>query len=303
MEKKIITIDASGERMDVYLASKLDFTRSKVKNLLDKEKCVIDGKAIKPRDITKIGQVVEVLLDDPVELNIKPVEIPLDIVYQDEDIAVINKEQGLTVHQGSGTDDNTLVNALLYHLDNLSGINGVIRPGIVHRIDKDTSGLLVVAKNDESHVELSKQIADKTCKRTYYALLEGVLKQDFGEIDTFIDRSKKDRTKMAVSDDGRRAITKFKVIKRYKEHTLCEFNLLTGRTHQIRVHAKHIGHPIVGDLTYGYKTQKFKLNGQLLHAIKLEFIHPRTKKLVSFKAPLPDYFNNILEKLNRKENT
>ena len=303
MEKKIITVDVSGERFDVYLASKLDFTRSKVKNLLDNEKCLIDGKKVKPRDVTKIGQVVEVLIDDPVELNIKPVEIPLDIVYQDDDLAVINKQQGLTVHQGSGTDDNTLVNALLFHLDNLSGINGVIRPGIVHRIDKDTSGLLVVAKNDEAHVELSKQIADKTCKRTYYALLEGVLKQDDGEIDTYIDRSKKDRTKMTVSDDGRRAITKFKVIKRFKEHTLCEFNLLTGRTHQIRVHAKHIGHPVVGDLTYGYKAQKFKLNGQLLHAIKLEFIHPRTKKVVSFEAPLPDYFNNILEKLNRKDNT
>ena len=302
MEKKIITVDVNNERMDVYLASKLEFTRSKVKNLLDKGKCTINGKAVKPRDITKIGDEVIVELDDPVSLEVKPVEIPLDIVYQDEDLAVINKQQGLTVHQGSGTDDNTLVNALLYHLDNLSGINGVIRPGIVHRIDKDTSGLLVVAKNDEAHVELSKQIENKTCKRTYYALLEGVVKQDNGEIDTFIDRSKKDRTKMAVSDSGRRAITKFKVIKRYKEHTLCEFNLLTGRTHQIRVHAKHIGHPVVGDLTYGYKTQKFKLSGQLLHAIKLEFMHPRTKKIVSFEAPLPNYFINILEKLNNKEN-
>ena len=301
MEKKIITVDVPNERMDVFLAKKLDFTRSKVKNLLDKEKCFIDDKVVKPRDITKIGDIVTVEIDDPISLEIKPVEIPLDIVYQDEDLAVINKQQGLTVHQGSGTDENTLVNALLYHLDNLSGINGVIRPGIVHRIDKDTSGLLVVAKNDEAHVELSKQIERKTCKRTYYALLEGVLKKDSGEIDTYIDRNKKDRTKMAVSDSGRRAVTKFKVIKRYKEHTLCEFNLLTGRTHQIRVHAKHIGHPVVGDLTYGFKSQRFKLNGQLLHAIKLEFIHPRTKKAVSFEAPLPEYFNNILEKLNKKE--
>ena len=301
MEKKIITVDVPNERMDVFLAKKLDFTRSKVKNLLDKEKCFIDDKVVKPRDITKIGDIVTVEIDDPISLEIKPVEIPLDIIYQDEDLAVINKQQGLTVHQGSGTDENTLVNALLYHLDNLSGINGVIRPGIVHRIDKDTSGLLVVAKNDEAHVELSKQIESKTCKRTYYALLEGVLKKDSGEIDTYIDRNKKDRTKMAVSDSGRRAVTKFKVIKRYKEHTLCEFNLLTGRTHQIRVHAKHIGHPVVGDLTYGFKAQRFKLNGQLLHAIKLEFIHPRTKKAVSFEAPLPTYFNDILEKLNKKE--
>ena len=301
MEKKIITVDTSGERMDVFLAEKLDFTRSKVKNLLDKGKCILNGRVVKPRDLTKQGDILEIELDDPIMLEIKPVEIPLDIVYQDDDLAVINKQQGLTVHQGSGTDDNTLVNALLYHLDNLSGINGVIRPGIVHRIDKDTSGLLVVAKNDDAHVKLSKQIEEKTCKRTYYALLEGVVKEDEGVIDTFIDRNKKDRTKMAVSSSGRRAITNFKVIKRYKEHTLCEFNLQTGRTHQIRVHAKHIGHPVVGDTVYGYKNQRFKLNGQLLHAIKLQFIHPRTEKLVSFDAPIPDYFLNILEKLDKKE--
>lgn len=301
MEKKIITVDTSGERMDVFLAEKLDFTRSKVKNLLDKGKCILNGRVVKPRDLTKQGDILEIELDDPIMLEIKPVEIPLDIVYQDDDLAVINKQQGLTVHQGSGTDDNTLVNALLYHLDNLSGINGVIRPGIVHRIDKDTSGLLVVAKNDDAHVKLSKQIEEKTCKRTYYALLEGVVKEDEGVIDTFIDRNKKDRTKMAVSSSGRRAITNFKVVKRYKEHTLCEFNLQTGRTHQIRVHAKHIGHPVVGDTVYGYKNQRFKLNGQLLHAIKLQFIHPRTEKLVSFDAPIPDYFLNILEKLDKKE--
>ncbi len=301
MEKKIITVDISGERMDVFLAEKLDFTRSKVKNLLDKGKCFVNGKTAKPRDITKEGEIVEVFIDAPVEMEIKPVEIPLDIVYQDEDIAVINKQQGLTVHQGSGTDDNTLVNALLYHLDNLSGINGIIRPGIVHRIDKDTSGLLVVAKNDDAHVKLSKQIEEKTCKRTYYALLEGVVKEDSGVIDTFIDRNKKDRTKMAVSTSGRRAITNFKVLKRYKEHTLCEFNLQTGRTHQIRVHAKHIGHPVVGDMTYGYKNQRFKLDGQLLHAIRLRFVHPRTGKEVSFDAPLPNYFKNILDKLDKKE--
>ena len=301
MEKKIITVDVSGVRMDVFLADKLDFTRSKVKNLLDKEMCASSGKILKPRDLTKEGQVVEVEIDGPIEMDIKPVEIPLDIVYQDDDIAVINKQQGLTVHQGSGTDDNTLVNALLYHLDNLSGINGVIRPGIVHRIDKDTSGLLVVAKNDDAHVKLSKQIEEKTCKRTYYALLEGVVKKDNGVIDTFIDRHKKDRTKMAVSDSGRRAITNYKVVKRYKEHTLCEFNLQTGRTHQIRVHAKHIGHPVVGDMTYGFKNQRFKLDGQLLHAIKLQFVHPKTGETVSFDAPLPDYFINILEKLGKKE--
>ncbi len=300
MTKKIITVDVSNERMDVFLSKALGFTRSKVKNLLDGNKCFIKDKAVKPRDLTKIGDTIEVLIDELKPLEVKPVEIPLDIVYQDEDLAVINKQQGLTVHQGSGTDDNTLVNALLYYLDNLSGINGVIRPGIVHRIDKDTSGLLVVAKNDGAHVNLSKQIEEKTCKRTYYALLEGVLKEDTGVIDTFIDRNKKDRTKMAVSNSGRRAITNFTVVKRFNGYTLCEFNLQTGRTHQIRVHAKHIGHPVVGDLTYGYKNQKFKLNGQLLHAIRLEFYHPRTNRLVKFEAPLPDYFESVLAKLNKK---
>ncbi len=297
MEIKKITVDQGGERFDVYLSKQLGFTRSKIKNILDDGGCLLNGAPIKPRDITKVGDVVEITLKDPTELDVKPVNIPLDIVYQDDSFAVINKQQGLTVHAGSGTDENTLVNALLFHLDKLSGINGVIRPGIVHRIDKDTTGLLVVAKNDDAHLSLSKQIEEKTCFRTYLALLEGVVKEDKGVIDTYIDRHKKDRTKMAVSTDGRRAITEFKVLKRYENFTLCEFKLQTGRTHQIRVHSKHIGHPVVGDVLYGFKNQKFNLNGQLLHAYKLEFTHPKTQKRVSFEAPLPDYFLNVLSKL------
>ena len=182
-------------------------------------------------------------------------------------------------------------------MDNLSGINGVIRPGIVHRIDKNTSGLLVVAKNDTAHVALAKQLEDKTCKRVYVALLEGVLKEDSGTISTFIGRNPKDRTKMAVVSNGRDAVTNFKVLKRYSNYTLCEFSLKTGRTHQIRVHAKHVGHPIVGDKEYGYKNQKFNLNGQLLHAKKLEFVHPSTNKKVSFECEMPDYFTKILNTL------
>ena len=222
---------------------------------------------------------------------------PIDIVYQDDDLAVINKPQGLTVHAGNGTKGHTLVNALLFKLDKLSGINGVVRPGIVHRIDKNTSGLLVVAKNDKAHLSLAKQIEEKSAKRTYVALLEGVLKEDNGVIETEIGRSSKDRTKMAVVKAGRKAITNFEVIKRYQNYTLCKFMLQTGRTHQIRVHAKHIGHPVVGDKEYGYKNQKFNLEGQLLHACKLEFVHPTTGKQMSFEAPMPDYFKKVLLKI------
>ena len=201
------------------------------------------------------------------------------------------------MHAGSGTNENTLVNALLYKLDSLSGINGVIRPGIVHRIDKDTSGLLVVAKNDKAHLSLASQIQNKTCSRVYVALLEGNLKSDSGVIDTFIDRSTKNRTMMAVSNSGRNAVTEYKVLKRFDGYTLCEFRLKTGRTHQIRVHAKHLGHPVVGDLVYGFKANKFNLKGQLLHAKELSFIHPTTNEKVTFTAPIPAHFENVLKKL------
>ena len=297
MQVKKIKADVSDIRADVFIAEKLNLTRSRVKRLMD-ENCVkIGDTSVKPRDIVKVGQEFLVNIDEPTSLEAKPVDIPIDIVYQDECLAVINKQQGLTVHAGNGTGENTLVNALLYNLDSLSGINGVIRPGIVHRIDKDTSGLLVVAKNDEAHLSLSKQIADKTCKRTYVALLEGVMKNDSGTIDTFISRSTKNRTQMAVSSSGRRAVTHYKVLNRYSKYTLCEFSLETGRTHQIRVHAKHLGHPVVGDTTYGLKSNKFNLKGQLLHAYKLKFTHPISLKEVEFEAPIPDYFLQVVKKI------
>ena len=292
-----ITVDEKGVRLDTYLSKKLDFSRAKVQKLIDEGSVTICGKEVKSKQLTAIGDEIQVIVPEPTEISVKAVNIPIDIVYQDNDLAVINKAQGLTVHQGSGTGDDTLVNALLYHLDSLSGINGVIRPGIVHRIDKDTSGLLVVAKNDKAHLSLSKQIESKTCKRVYIALLEGNLKQDSGRIETFISRSTKNRTQMAVSSTGRKAITNFSVIERSGGYTLCEFSLETGRTHQIRVHAKHLGHPIVGDAVYGYKNQKFKLNGQLLHARKLSFIHPSLQKEVSFEADIPDYFISVLKKV------
>ncbi len=299
MENKIIIADKS-ERLDVFLSEKLDKTRSAVKKLVDDGEITVGGNKVKAGRVLKIGEEISVNIPDPVKLDLEAENIPLDIIYQDKDIAIINKPQGMTVHAGNGTHGSTLVNALLYHLDSLSGINGVIRPGIVHRIDKDTSGLLVVAKNDAAHLSLSEQIKNKTCHRIYLALLEGTVKQNDGVIDTFIGRSDKNRTMMAVKDSGRRAVTHFKVLKRYKEFTFAEFKLETGRTHQIRVHCKYIGHPIVGDPVYGYEKQKFKLNGQLLHAWKLELTHPSTGERMSFEAPLPDYFQAVLQKLDKQ---
>lgn len=299
MENKIIIADKS-ERLDVFLSEKLDKTRSAVKKLVDDGEITVGGNKVKAGRTLKIGEEISVNIPDPVKLDLEAENIPLDIIYQDKDIAIINKPQGMTVHAGNGTHGSTLVNALLYHLDSLSGINGVIRPGIVHRIDKDTSGLLVVAKNDAAHLSLSEQIKNKTCHRIYLALLEGAVKQNDGIIDTFIGRSDKNRTMMAVKDSGRRAVTHFKVLKRYKEFTFAEFRLETGRTHQIRVHCKYIGHPIVGDPVYGYEKQKFKLNGQLLHAWKLELTHPSTGERMNFEAPLPDYFQAVLQKLDKQ---
>lgn len=297
IKKFLITDDDVGVRADVFLSVNTEFTRSRIKNLCDEGNLSVNGVFAKSNRILKNGDNLELIVPDNKNLDIAAENIPLKIIYQDDDVAVIDKPQGMTVHAGNGTNGSTLVNALLYHLDNLSGINGVIRPGIVHRIDKNTSGLLVVAKNDNAHIALAKQLEDKTCRRIYIALLEGNLKNDKGRIETEIGRNPKDRTKMAVVDVGRTAITDYRVLKRYEGYTLCEFSLKTGRTHQIRVHAKYLGHPIVGDKEYGYKTQKFKLDGQLLHAAKLEFIHPTFGKKVSFESELPEYFKNVLKKL------
>lgn len=297
--KNLVFNGAEQVRADVYLAEELNLTRSHVKKLCDDGCLSVNGKTSKSNKVLKSGDLIEITLPDNKNLDIEPENIPINIVYQDEDLAVIDKPQGMTVHAGNGTNGSTLVNALLYHLDNLSGINGVVRPGIVHRIDKNTSGLLIVAKNDNSHVKLAKQIENKTCKRIYCALLEGVVKEDSGVIQTYIGRNPKDRTKMAVLSYGRLAVTEFKVLKRFASHTLCEFSLKTGRTHQIRVHAKHIGHPVVGDKEYGFKNQKFKLEGQLLHAKRLEFVHPTTSEKMVFESPLPSYFEKVIKSLGK----
>lgn len=302
MKTENFTAQGNYSRADVFLSENLsEYSRSALKKLFDSGFITINGKTAKASQSVNAGDILIATLPPAVEYSAKPEDIPIEIVYEDACLAVVNKPQGMTVHMGNGNADGTLVNALLYKLDSLSGINGVIRPGIVHRIDKDTSGLLVVAKNDSAHINLSEQIANKTCRRSYLALLEGIVKENSGNITTYIGRDPRDRVKMAVvpPEKGKIAVTDFSVEKRYSEgYTLCRFNLHTGRTHQIRVHAKHMGHPVVGDPVYGIKKQKFNLNGQLLHAAKLTFTHPVTGKEMTFEAPLPEYFLQVLSKLH-----
>jgi 23S rRNA pseudouridine1911/1915/1917 synthase len=291
--------------LDVFLSEQTEeFTRSRIKKLIEDGRVSVEGVTVKKSGAeVKRGQRVLVEIPEVQPYCVKPENIPIDVVYQDADFAVVNKAQGMTVHVGNGNEEGTLVNALLYALDNLSGIGGVLRPGIVHRIDKDTSGLLVVAKNDAAHVSLAQQIAEKTAHRKYYALLEGNVKADEGRIVTDIGRHPTDRLKMAVLRDGegKIAVTDYEVVARFGgEFTLCRFILQTGRTHQIRVRAKHMGNPVVGDPVYGFKKQKFSLNGQLLHAYELEFTHPTTGQRVSFNAPLPPVFEETLQKLCKR---
>ncbi len=299
---KRMEFDAEPLRVDVFLAEKTGLTRSAIKKLAEGGHVFADGKAVKAGETLKRGQIAAVEIPDPRPIRAKPEDLPLDIVYEDDDLAIVNKAQGMTVHAGNGNLEGTLVNALLFRLNSLSGINGELRPGIVHRIDKDTSGLLVVAKNDRAHLALSAQIADKTCKREYLALLEGVLKEESGQIVTQIGRDPRDRLKMAVlpQGKGRRAETDFFVEERFHNNTLVRFSLRTGRTHQIRVHCKYLGHPIVGDKLYGYAKQRFALEGQLLHAFHLELTHPSSGERMEFFAPLPDYFEKVLKVLRQE---
>lgn len=300
MTYKSFTAENAYKRLDIALTELLPgYTRSAIKKLFEDSFVELNGKTAKPSQGVSTGDKIEVTLPEIKECEAVPEDIPIDIIYEDDDVAIINKQQGLTVHAGNGNLDGTLVNALLFRLKNLSGIGGVMRPGIVHRIDKNTSGLLVVAKNDKAHLSLASQIAEKSCRRTYVALLEGNLKEDSGTVTTYIGRSPSGRVKMAVvpPDKGKLAITDFQVLQRNCGYTLCKFELHTGRTHQIRVHAKYLNHPIVGDDVYGRKKREFGLNGQLLHAYRLEFTHPTSGERMAFFAPLPDYFSNVLKKL------
>lgn len=294
-ENRLEFVADAAVRADVFMSERAGLTRSAVKKLADEGRLFADGAPVKAGHVLKAGSRVRLDVPPPRPVRAQPEDIPVEVIYEDGDIAVINKPRGMSVHAGAGRVDGTLVNALLYRLKSLSSINGEIRPGIVHRIDKDTTGLLVVAENDAAHLSLAKQIAEKTCHREYLALLEGVLKEDTGHIETNIGRDPKDRLKMAVLPvGGRRAVTDYEVVERFSENTLVHFTLQTGRTHQIRVHAKHLGHPVVGDPVYGYKKQRFTLDGQLLHAFRLTLTHPRTGERMTFEAPLPADFEHIL---------
>lgn len=291
------------ERLDVFLANETGWTRSQIKIQIDSKRVLVNGSVQKAGFHVKNDDKLTLSFSkDVFDSKAEPENIPLDIVYEDGDFAVINKPQGMVVHPAPGAYNHTLVNALLFHFETLSKTDDFIRPGIVHRIDKDTSGLLVVAKNDKAHASLASQIAEHSCFRHYLALLEGNLKQDEGTIETFISRDLKDRKMMAVSETGKRAITHYFVKERFGNNCLVEFVLETGRTHQIRVHSRFLGHPIVGDKTYGIKNQKFNLEGQLLHAYKLELTHPTTGERMSFNANIPEYFEKVLNKLRLQNN-
>lgn len=294
------TAAQDGLRVDVFLAGCLpELTRSAVQRLLAEGSVTCGGAPVRKNARTEAGAVYAVTLPEARPVETAAQDIPLDIVYEDGDVLVINKTKGLVVHPAAGHEDGTLVNALLAHCgDSLSGVGGERRPGIVHRIDKDTSGLLVAAKNDFAHLALSAQLADHTMARTYEAVVCGNLREDAGTVDAPIGRHPTDRKRMAVTQkNARRAVTHWSVIARYNGYTHIRCELETGRTHQIRVHMAHIGHPLLGDLVYGHKRPEKGLSGQCLHARALRFLHPRTGELVTFTCPLPDYFQDVLARL------
>ncbi|MCB2288922.1 RluA family pseudouridine synthase [Clostridium sp. CS001] len=292
--------ESVGKRLDVFISNRFeDKSRSYIQGIIEGETVTVNGKCRKSNYKLKLEDFVTVEIPEAVELNIKAEEIPLDVLYEDSDVIVINKPQDMVVHPAPGNYTGTLVNALLNHCSDLSGINGIIRPGIVHRIDKDTSGALIVAKNDNAHNSLAVQFKEHSITRSYLAIVEGIIKTDEGTIDQPIGRHPKDRIKMGVVESGKKAVTHYKVVERFASHTLVECNLETGRTHQIRVHMAKIGHPLVGDLIYGYKKQSFNLKGQALHAKRLGFIHPSTNEYMEFISPLPDYFEKLIIRLRK----
>ncbi len=296
--------DAAGVRIDKYLTENLNgFTRSALSKLIEDENVLVNDKVVNKNYKLRLNDSISVFVPDAVPLEAVAENIPLDIVYEDNDLLVVNKPKDMVVHPAAGNYTGTLVNALLYHCkDSLSGINGVIRPGIVHRIDKDTSGLLIVAKNDMAHLDLAQQIKEHSFHRAYEAVVYGNVKEDNGTVHQPIGRSPKDRKKMAVIDkNSKDAVTHYEVIKRYGDFTHIRCVLETGRTHQIRVHMSYIGHPLAGDSVYGPKKVITELRGQCLHAGEIGFVHPRTQEYIEFKAPLPEYFEKFLNKLEKKQ--
>ena len=304
-ENELITVKAqeSGDRVDALLARSIEgLTRSAAQRLIDDGCVLLNGKQIKKNYKCAAGDEFAVSLPEPEDIELKPQDISIDIVYEDRDVIVVNKPRGMVVHPAPGHYDGTLVNALMFHCgDSLSGIGGEKRPGIVHRIDKDTSGLLIVAKNDFSHLALSAQLSDRSLSRVYEAVVKGRLREDSGTIDAPIGRHPADRKRMAVTDkNSRSAVTHWEVISRYNGYTHVRCRLETGRTHQIRVHMAHIGHPLLGDFTYGAPSPEKGLEGQCLHAKCLKFIHPRTNEPVEIETELPDWFKDVLSKLGNE---
>ena len=302
MKKYIVDEEEQGKRLDVYIVSKdSDVTRTSAQRQIEQGNVTINGKkTTKVSYKVSDGDEIEIEEKEPVEIELKAQDIPVDIVYEDKDIIVVNKPKGMVVHPANGNPDGTLVNAIMAICkDSLSGIGGEIRPGIVHRLDKDTSGLLIVAKNDMAHVNMSEQIKRHEVKKTYIALVRGVVKENEATIDMPIGRSNSDRKKMAVTKNGKNAVTHIKVLKRYDKYTLLEVNIETGRTHQIRVHLAHIGYPVIGDYIYSNGKNEFGIVGQCLHAKSLEFKHPITGEDMKLEAPLPAYFKNVINELDK----
>ena len=302
MDLKIEKNEYIGERLDKVLVSLLENkTRSYILKMIEEGKILLNGKPFKPSVKASLNDVITVLDIEPKPLELKAMDLGLDIVYEDSDVAVVNKPKGMVVHPGAGNMEGTLVSGLLYELDDLSEINGVIRPGIVHRIDKDTTGLLMIAKNDNASLCLQEQLKDHSCKRKYHALVYGEINENRGRITAPIGRSPEDRKKMAVIKDGKRAVTNFTVLKRFKGFTYIECELETGRTHQIRVHLEYIGHPLVGDKVYG-RRKVIGDEGQFLHAKTIGFVHPTTKKWMEFDSEIPQYMKDFMATLEEKNN-
>ncbi len=298
MKKELIVESEEQKRIDAYISENTEYSRTAVQRLIEEEKITVNGKKEKASYKVQNGDRIEIEEEPAREIKLKAQDIPVEILYEDDDIIVVNKPKGMVVHPANGNPDGTLVNAVMAICkDSLSGIGGEIRPGIVHRLDKNTSGAIIIAKNDKAHINLSEQLKNHEIKKTYIALVRGVVKENNATINMPIGRSKKDRKKMDVDKNGKEAITHFKVLKRYKDCTLLEINIETGRTHQIRVHLSHIGYPIIGDEVYSNGKNKWNIKGQCLHAKSLDFKHPITGKEIHIEAEIPEYLKNVLKEL------
>ena len=301
--KELIVDQENKERIDKYIAKCVpDLSRMMIQKLIEENQILVNRNPVKTSYAIQKGDSITITIPEAKETTLKPQDIPLDIVYEDDDILVVNKAKGMVVHPAAGNPEGTLVNAVMAHCKgNLSGIGGELRPGIVHRLDKDTSGLLIVAKNDKAHIQMSKQIQDREVKKIYIALVRGIISENEATINMPIGRSMQDRKKMAVTKKGKEAITHFQVLERFDKYTLLKVKIDTGRTHQIRVHMAEIGHPVVGDMLYSNGKNEFGVEGQMLHATSLDFKHPVTQKPLHLEAPLPQYFEEVLKQLRSKE--